>query len=60
MTLTKLYPICKDRTSGGVRKIIKPGQKFKDSKFTLYIICTNCIVTLLVLIITKLKDKGSI
>ena len=25
--------------SGGARKIIKPGQKFKDSKFTLYIIC---------------------
>jgi len=26
-------------SSGGARKIIKPGQKFKDSKFTLYIIC---------------------
>ena len=25
--------------SGGARKIIKSGQKFKDSKFTLYIIC---------------------
>ena len=25
--------------SGGARKIIKPGQKFKDSKFTWYIIC---------------------